>query len=183
MNLILASASPRRRELIKKLDYLSVTVCPSNVEEIITKNTPCEIVMELAEQKASSIISNELTLGADTMVFLDDLKLGKPTTEADARRMFHALCGRTHEVITGICLKKRDKTISAYERSFVTFNDYNDEIINNYIKTGKPFDKAGGYGAQDEEFSPILKNITGDYDNVLGLPVQLIDRLIRENFS
>ena len=183
MKLTLASASPRRVELIKKLDYLEVTVKPSAVNEIITKDNPREIVMELAEQNARAVCEGELTLGADTMVFLDDAKLGKPKSVEEAYEMFRRLCGRTHSVITGVCLTDKSKCVTSCEESFVTFAPYDDKIVTNYVQTGKPFDKAGGYGLQDSELASLIKEVTGDYDNVLGLPVRLVDTLVRENFT
>lgn len=182
MNLVLASASPRRIELIKKLEYLNVIVRPSSIEERTDKILPQDVVIDLALRKASSIVSDELVLGADTIVVIDGKILGKPHSEAQAKEMFRTLCGKAHSVMTGIALIKGDKVITDCEKTIVRFGEYDEKVIDEYVRSGKPFDKAGGYGLQDKELSTIIEGLTGDYDNVLGLPTRLISRLIRENF-
>lgn len=184
LKLTLASASPRRIELIGKLDYLDVTVMPSGAEELTEKTAPEDVVVELASLKAHSVarLCGGLVLGADTIVAVDGRKLGKPHSEAEAYGFFHALCGKTHSVFTGLCLTDGNKTVIGCEETLVRFGSYAADTVDAYVKSGKPFDKAGGYGLQDDELKPIIQTITGDYDNVLGLPVGLLDRLIRENF-
>lgn len=183
MRLTLASASPRRIELIKKLKYLDVDVRPADIVERTDKTDDKEAVMDLALQKARAVKANNLVLGADTMVVAGGRRLGKPRSEEEAREMFGILCGKPHKVLTGVCLISDDKTVTACEETTVEFAAYDEKIVSAYIKTGKPFDKAGGYGVQDEELAPLLIKITGDYDNVLGLPVNLVDALISENYK
>lgn len=183
MRLTLASASPRRIELIKKLKYLDVTVRPADINERTDKTDDKEAVMDLAEQKAKAIKADNLVLGADTMVVAGGKRLGKPHSEKEARDMFRLLCGQPHKVLTGVCLISEDKTIKACEETTVEFAAYDEDIVSAYIATGKPFDKAGGYGVQDEELQGLILRITGDYDNVLGLPVNLVDALISENYK
>lgn len=183
MRLILASASPRRIELIKRLKYLDVTVRPANVDERTDKTDDKEAVMDLAEQKARAVKSDALVLGADTMVVAGGKRLGKPHSADEAYEMFRLLCGRPHKVLTGVCLMSKDKTVKACEETTVEFAPYDEDIISAYISTGKPFDKAGGYGVQDDELQGLILRITGDYDNVLGLPVRLVDALISENYK
>ena len=113
---------------------------------------------------------------------MDNKPIGKPHSEEEAFAMLRELCGRTHEVITAVCLTDGNKVAEAVEKTQVTFNPFNEDIVRAYIATGKPFDKAGGYGVQDKELADIVAKVTGDYDNVVGLPVKLVDELLRENF-
>ena len=185
MKIVLASASPRRIELIKKLEYLEVEVKAANIEEKTEEKTASAAVMDLARQKALAVRDSgvkDLILAADTMVVIGDKKLGKPLNAEAARDMFKLLCGKTHSVLTGICLLRGNKIISDFSETKVTFNEYKENIIEEYISLGKPFDKAGGYGIQDAELREIVSGIKGEYDNVLGLPVAQVDRLLRENF-
>lgn len=184
MRLILASASPRRIELIKKLAYLDVTVMPSGAEEITDKTAPDAAVVDLASLKARAVAAKcgGLVLGADTVVALGGRTLGKPRSEEEAFGFFRFLCGRTHSVFTGVCLTDGTKTVTGCAETRVAFAPYDAAVVTDYVRSGKPFDKAGGYGLQDEELKELIEGITGDYDNVLGLPVGLVDRLIRENF-
>ncbi len=182
MKLTLASASPRRAELIKKIPWLEVTVLPSGAEEYTDKSDPKDAVIDLATQKAFAVDAPGLVLGADTMVVADGKRLGKPHSPEQAREMFALLCGRTHSVITGVCLRLGKRYETACEETFVDFGEYDGKIVENYIASGKPFDKAGGYGIQDEELAPMIKGITGDYDNVVGLPTRLVETLA-ENFT
>lgn len=182
MKIILASASPRRVELIKKLGYVQAETRPSGATERTDKKVPEEIVVELAELKATSVKATVPVLGADTVVSADGRILGKPRTKDEAYDMFRFLCGRTHAVYTGVCITDGKRTVSGYEKTLVRFAPYDEKIVSAYIASGKPFDKAGGYGIQDKELAPILDGIDGDYDNVVGLPVGLVDKLLRENF-
>ena len=185
LRLTLASASPRRIELIKKLGYLDVTVKPSHAEELTEKTSASDVVVDLASLKARAVYGEcgGLVLGADTIVALGGKKLGKPRSEEEAYGFFRLLCGRTHSVFTGLCLIGGGKTVTGCEETLVEFGDYDEETVSAYVRSGKPFDKAGGYGLQDAELKTIIKGITGDHDNVLGLPVGLLDRLIGENFT
>ncbi len=186
MNAILASASPRRRELIKKLEYLSVTVRPSAVEERTCGVTAESIAVELAAMKAESVASDypgELVVGADTVVSCGGRIYGKPGSEREAKKYLRELSGKTHEVITGLALVKNGKTVTASETTRVTFAPFDEELVEKYVKTGKPLDKAGAYGAQDPEIRPMIERVDGDEDNVIGLPVRLLDKLIKENYA
>lgn len=178
MKYILASASPRRKELLAKTG-IEYTVIPSDVEEVITKNEPCEVVMELASLKASDVFDKHgdedtMVIGSDTIVVYKDEILGKPEDKDDARDMLSMLSDRTHQVYTGIALisltngKKNVKTF--YECTDVTFYPITREDIDKYVESGDPLDKAGSYGIQTD-FAIHIKEIKGDYNNVVGLPV------------
>ena len=179
MRLILASASPRRRELIGRLtdDCIAVT-CDT---EELTEGEPRCIAEENSRRKAlaASRLYRGTVLGADTVVDLDGKALGKPKDAAAAKRMLGALCGRTHAVVTGVTLTDGTKTVTASERTAVRFADIPDDVIDAYVKSGKAFGKAGAYGIQDEELSGYI-SYEGDYYNVVGLPVALVSLLMKE---
>lgn len=185
MKITLASASPRRIELIKKIPFLEVSVHPSDIPEHTDKTDPSEAVTDLAEQKARAVSAagvDGLILAADTMVVAGGERMGKPHMREEAFAMFRKLCGRTHSVLTGVCLMRGDKIVSFCEKTLVEFGPYDDALVSAYIATGKPFDKAGGYGIQDEELAPLVVGISGDRDNIIGLPVGRVERTILENF-
>ncbi len=190
MQIILASASPRRKELLEQIG-VEFTICPAKGEEIITKTVPSEVVEELAKQKAEEIAAgilsyNEehpelvtpqdcLVIGADTVVAYDGRILGKPADEADADGMLSMLAGHTHHVYTGVALVFVDASGRVGERIFheeteVTMYPMTQKEIEDYIATGEPMDKAGAYGIQGRCAMHIEK-IAGDYNNVVGLPV------------
>lgn len=172
-HIILASASPRRKEILELAD-LEFDVMPSDAQEITTKTAPNEVVMELASIKAKDIYKKSekqsMIVGADTVVAYQGQILGKPTDEADAKRMLTMLSGQTHEVYTGVCVIEDGKTKTFYEETKVTFYEISDEQINHYIKTGEPMDKAGSYGIQGKA-AVFIKGIEGDYYNVVGFPI------------
>lgn len=172
-HIILASASPRRKEILELAD-LKFDVMPSDAQEITTKTAPNEVVMELASIKAKDIYKKSekqsMIVGADTVVAYQGQILGKPTDKADAKRMLTMLSGQTHEVYTGVCVIEDGKTKTFYEETKVTFYEISDEQINHYIKTGEPMDKAGSYGIQ-EKAAVFIKGIEGDYYNVVGFPI------------
>ena len=182
MKIILASASPRRAELIRKLGA-DIAVVPSDAEEVTLAGAE-ETAVENAKRKALSVpAEGGVVLGADTVVVsADNRPLGKPHSEEEAFAMLRELCGRTHEVVTAVCLTDGKKTVEGREKTKVTFSAADDEALRAYIATGKPFDKAGGYGLQDKEIAPLVAKVEGDRDNVIGLPVSLVSRLLRENF-
>lgn len=183
MNLILASASPRRKELIRQIENLHVEIIPSGEDEDVERSSnPIEYAVALAALKATSVLKEHggVVLGADTIVVLDGEILGKPKTIAEADEMLKKLCGRTHEVITGICIASDEKTITDYEISYVTFGEYNAPIIEAYIMSGAPFDKAGGYGVQDIALGHIITKVEGDINNVIGLPVKKVSELLKQ---
>ncbi|MCD8156284.1 MAG: Maf family protein [Clostridiales bacterium] len=181
MRIILASASPRRRELLARLG-MDFEVIPSKGEEVITKEIPAEIVTELAVQKAQAVaklLKNRaeediLLIGADTIVVNEGKILGKPVDEEDACRMLRALSGRTHQVYTGVCLiyrcRDEERTHTFYEKTDVDFFPMSEQEIRDYVATGDPMDKAGAYGIQGV-CGKFIRGIQGDYNNVVGLPI------------
>lgn len=172
-HIILASASPRRKEILELAD-LKFDIMPSNAQEITTKTAPNEVVMELASIKAKDIYEKSekqsMIVGADTVVAYQGQILGKPTDEADAKRMLTMLSGQTHEVYTGVCVIEDEKIKTFYEETKVTFYEISDEQIDRYIKTREPMDKAGSYGIQGKA-AVFIKGIEGDYYNVVGFPI------------
>lgn len=181
MKLILASASPRRQELIALISD-NVICAPSGVDEIIPEDIAvCDIPLCLARQKAEAVAESypfDVVIGCDTGVILDDEILGKPKDREDAKRMIKALSGKVHQVITGCVLVYKGKTVGFSNVTEVEFFDLSDEEIENYINTSEPYDKAGGYGIQGKA-SLFVKGIKGDYFNVVGLPVSELNREIK----
>ncbi len=181
MEYILASASPRRRELLTQAG-LSFEVCPSQVEETISKTRPSDIVMELSSQKAFDVYrrlapKDRTVIGADTIVVYRGEILGKPADEQEALDMLSLLAGRTHQVYTGVTLiRGKDglpdapKVRSFYEKTDVCLYPIYREDLLSYIRTGDPLDKAGSYGIQGP-FAIHVKEIRGEYNNVVGLPI------------
>ena len=174
-HIILASGSPRRKELLQKLGFNFKTY-PSEADESVEEGTPPETaVTELALRKALWVKervgeTESVILAADTLVFLDSRLLGKPADEADAFDMLKRLSGRVHEVYTGIAVLCGDETIVDFEKTRVFFRDMDDSEIHAYIATGDPMDKAGAYGIQ-EKGGVFVERVEGDYFNVLGLPL------------
>ena len=188
--MILASASPRRKELLEQIGAEFV-ICPAKGEEVITETDPSAVVMELSRQKAEEVaygvlIYNEqhadlatpqdiLVIGADTVVAYENQILGKPKDEEDARRMLTMLSGKTHSVYTGVTFVFIDKEGRTGEHCFFEKTDVcmyplKEEEIDRYIQSGDPMDKAGSYGIQGR-FAIHIKEIRGDYNNGVGLPV------------
>lgn len=182
--LILASASPRRKELLEQVGAV-FEVIPAKGEETVTREHPGEAVMELALQKAREVACGQkpdraeelLVLGADTVVAFEGQILGKPVDEKDAVRMLSLLGGKTHEVYTGVAVIRRkngkEETHSFYEETRVTMYPMSRQEIEAYVKTGEPFDKAGSYAIQGR-CAVHIQRIDGDYNNVVGLPVARI---------
>jgi septum formation protein len=191
---VLASASPRRQELLRNAGIL-FTVCPANIPEIpLPQEKPRDCVERLAREKARFIFHQQrdkLVLGADTIVVVGSEILGKPGDEADAMRMLRLLSGRTHQVITGVCLvgpalrTGNQKLETGFEdtrseTTLVTMTTLTDSDIQSYIATGEPMDKAGAYAIQGIA-SRWIPRIDGDYFNVVGLPVALVHRMLQEH--
>ncbi|MDT8859521.1 Maf family protein [Alkalihalobacillus sp. MEB130] len=176
---ILASGSPRRKELLEQAHY-SFSIETSTVEEIVEEGlTPEEVVQQLAKQKAEDVWSNQkdaIVLGSDTVVAFGRHILGKPKDANDAKSMLQMLSGQTHSVYTGVALSSSEGTVTFYEKTDVEFYPLSDEELEMYIRSGEPFDKAGSYGIQG--FGAFLvKRIVGDYFSVVGLPLA---RTVRE---
>ena len=178
MNVILASASPRRKELLASV-FDKFECIPSDVDETLPEEIPAEQSAEfLAVKKAAHIAkkhADSLVIGCDTIVVFNGKVYGKPHDEADAKRMLTELSGKTHKVITGVCLFYKERSLSFSETTEVEFYPLSDEEIESYIRTGSPMDKAGAYGIQDKGFLPA-RQIHGDYFNVVGLPTARLKR-------
>jgi len=191
--LVLASASPRRQELLRNAG-IAFTVHPTNIPELPQPGESGRDCAErLARQKATAASHHhpdDLVLGADTVVVVDREILGKPRDEADAARMLRLLSGRTHQVTTGVCLVRFLRTENQKlgtgfedtrsETTLVTMNPLTDEDIGSYIGSGEPMDKAGAYAIQGTA-SRWIPRIEGDYFNVVGLPVSLVCRMLQEH--
>lgn len=185
-DLILASKSPRRRELLEQMG-ISLKIIPSDLDENgIQLENPEHLVKELARLKAEDIAADHpesWTLGADTIVVVDDKVLGKPESKPDAARMLEMLSGRTHQVLTGFCLTcpALDKKMMTFVKTDVEFKPLSQPEIQWYINTGEPDDKAGAYGIQGKG-AFLVQRICGSYSNVVGLPVcEVIDAMIALN--
>lgn len=176
--LVLASGSPRRRELLQMLG-IPFEVRPSHIPEAQgPQEAPVAYAERLAREKALSV-PGDLVLGADTTVLLDGCLLEKPVDAADALRMLRALQGRTHEVITSVALVAHGRVGQATDITRVTFRPADDEYLRAYIATGEPMDKAGAYGIQGYG-AALVERIEGDFFGVMGLPVRLVLRLLEE---
>ncbi|MCL7748105.1 Maf family protein [Halalkalibacter alkaliphilus] len=170
---ILASGSPRRKELLEQAHY-SFSIQTSAVEEIVKEGlSPAEVVQQLAKQKAEDVWSkakDAVVLGSDTVVAFEDKILGKPENEEEAKAMLQMLSGHTHSVYTGVAICSQEGVMTFYEKTDVEFYSLSEEDIRMYIRSGEPFDKAGSYGIQG--FGAFLvKRIVGDYFAVVGLPL------------
>jgi len=177
--LILASGSPRRKQLLEQVQ-LKFSISTSTVDENVDKTLfPDQVVEQLALRKAADVFSAHddcVVIGADTIVSINGLILGKPKDETDATHMLRLLSGNDHDVYTGVAIISKEKTIFFHEKTVVSFWELTDEDIANYIGTGEPFDKAGSYGIQ--QFGALhVKKIHGCYFNVVGLP---LSRTVRE---
>lgn len=178
--LVLASKSPRRRELLSLIAENFETDTAQNGEESFTGGEVSEYVMRLARAKAEEVSprhAGDVILSADTVVALGGRVLGKPRSEADAFRMLKSLSGRAHEVFTGVCVIGRKKTVCDFVRTEVVFRELSDEEITAYIKTGEPLDKAGAYGIQGGA-GKFASAVNGDYFNVIGLPMKRVYEIL-----
>ncbi|MFA9380108.1 MAG: nucleoside triphosphate pyrophosphatase [Acetanaerobacterium sp.] len=178
MKLILASASPRRAELLRTITDAFEVIPSHENEEVDVLLDHHELVMELARIKAVAVLNDypdAIVIGSDTVVTVDSHILGKPRDRADACDMLRMLSGRSHHVYTGVCLAASGKIEQFYSRTEVFFYPLSEEEITRYVDTGEPFDKAGGYGIQGRG-ALLCRRIEGDYFNVVGLPVSLVSR-------
>ncbi|MGE5329765.1 MAG: Maf family protein [Deltaproteobacteria bacterium] len=184
LQIILASSSPRRKELLEQLG-LEFRVISSNVDETTEEENPYRLAEKLAEIKAREVARNlepgYLVVGADTIVCLESEVLGKPRDEAEAIGMLKKLSGNTHRVITGVALiqPNSDRSIVFHEETLVKFKKLTDEEIRSYIRTGEPMDKAGAYGIQ-KIGAILVEKIDGCYFNVVGLPLTRLTEKLKE---
>lgn len=178
---ILASSSPRRKELLKRI-ISNFEIKVSNIDESINRpQNVSEIPYELAYRKAKEIAKdyyNDIVIGSDTIVAINNEVLEKPIDEKDAYRMLKLLNNNTHEVISGIAILYQDKEIRYIEKSFVTFNNLTDKEILDYIATKDPLDKAGAYGIQNEYIN-LVKEFSGEYENIVGLPLIRLEKELK----
>jgi len=179
--IVLASASPRRKELLESIgvDFL---IHPSTFKELEEEDTPEDLAINNAIGKAQNVrthYKNALIIGVDTVVAFQDHILGKPKDEEDAKRILRLLSNTTHKVITGVCIMSTDskKTLSASETTFVTFDRLDEEEIDEYVQSGEGWDKAAGYAIQGMG-ALYIKGIEGDYFNVVGLPIYRLRKML-----
>ena len=173
--IVLASGSPRRRELLENLGVKELVIRPAKGEEQVPENAaPSQIVEALARQKAEEVAptaeKGAVVIAADTIVWLDGQLLGKPKDTDEATAMLRRLSGRMHSVFTGICVISDDTVLCEAEEAHVFFRELSDAEIDAYVATGEPMDKAGAYGAQGLA-SLFVERIEGSFFNVMGLPV------------
>ena len=188
MKVILASASPRRFDYLKGLG-LDPTVMPSNVDENSAETDPVKLAIEIAIRKAEATrdecaakgVVGDVIVAADTNVVIDDQILGKPRDPSDAISMLNRLSGRSHRVVTGVCVIRMSdgKLISAAEQTRVDFTDIPAEAIEAYVSTGEPMDKAGAYGIQGKA-AVFICSIEGCFFNVAGIPLSMLRRMLEE---
>ena len=181
-NIILASNSPRRKELLSGLNIPYEVKTLPNIDESYPDNLIGEdIAIYIANEKANAYLDqlddNTLLITADTIVLLDGKVYGKPSDDTDAKQMLRDLSGKTHQVITGVCITTKDKQVSFGVSSEVRFAKLEDDEIEYYVSNYKPFDKAGAYGVQEWIGYIAVEYISGSYFNIMGLPIQ---RLYRE---
>ena len=180
--IILASGSPRRKELLLQIGIVPEIIV-SHVEEKITSDIPAEVVMSLAEQKAVDVAKEmpegTVTLGSDTVVAADGKILGKPKSHEEAYEMISCLAGRSHQVYTGVCIVKKgpegeaDTVVSFYDETDVNVSPMTEKEIRKYADSEEPMDKAGSYAVQGF-FARYIDGLKGSYANVMGLPVHLV---------
>ena len=183
MNIVLASASPRRKELMEMLGAENLKILPARGEEVLPEHTSGpELVKALALAKAREVASRcaaeDLVIGADTIVWVDGRPFGKPHDEAEAARMLRRLSGDCHTVYTGVAVLRGGTECVECEESRVWFRELSEEEIARYIATGEPMDKAGAYGAQGKA-SLFVEGIGGDFFNVVGLPLCLLGSMLK----
>jgi septum formation protein len=188
--IILASASPRRKNIFEMMN-IPVIVQPSSIEEIAPNGkTPGETVCILAGEKADDVAGSTadgIIISADTIVVLGETILGKPDNHTEAASMLKKLSGREHSVYSGVCViyknsaERNQKRFTFFERTKVTFSPLEEWEIEQYIKTGSPLDKAGAYGIQDDMGSLFVKKIEGDYYNVVGFPINAFYQTLKRD--
>ena len=184
-NIVLASTSPRRQELLENVGLIFDIVSPDYDENILNKSFSYELIETVADKKGESVAKKcnfpAIIISADTVVIFNNIVLGKPKDFDDAFKMLKLLNGQTHKVVTAVCVfdNEKNKKIIKSETSEVTFNKLTDEDLKNYIYDFQPYDKAGSYGIQElpEKF---IKEIKGEFDNIVGLPIKTLINLMSE---
>ena len=180
MSYILASASPRRKELFS-LIVPDFEVIPSDSGEKSNMSLfPEQVACSVAEGKCDEVFArhpDSVVVACDTIVVFEGEILGKPKDRADAERTLRRLSGKTHSVISGVCVRKGQRKLIEYDRTEVRFNELDDDFIKMYVDGGSPLDKAGSYGIQD---GGLVKDYVGSYTNVVGLPVSLVKKMLEE---
>lgn len=181
--IVLASGSPRRQELLGRMGITDFTVRVPEVEEsypagLSPEETVCYISREKSDAARLLCDENELIITADTMVFLDDKRLGKPKDEAQALEMLTALAGRRHTVCTGVTVRRGNVILTRAQSTDVYFRPATERELRAYIRTGEPMDKAGAYGVQGKG-SLLVQRIDGDFFNVMGLPVEMLAEMLK----
>ena len=185
---ILASVSPRRKQLMKDL-FPSFNIIVPEIDESLSfkkYQDVRDIVKDIATRKCEKVSidhPNDLVIAADTVVVIENEIIGKPKDEKDAYRMLKKLSNKTHYVYTAYAISKDKKIVTGIVKTEVLFNDLTDQMIKDYIATGSPLDKAGAYGYQDNNDFAIVKKINGSYHNVIGFPTEEIYEDIKRNFS
>ncbi len=188
MKLVLASASPRRRELLENIGLKFEIMADNSDEEFVENEQPFDTVKRLAKQKALNVAgrvqSDAIIIGADTVVSIDGKILGKPKDETEAEEMLSLLSGRRHTVFTGIAVieKSSSRIVSDFEATNVKFRKLSREEIKEYVKSGEPMDKAGAYGIQNLG-ALLIEGIDGDYFNVVGLPLCKLGIILKQEFD
>ena len=182
VKIVLASGSPRRQELLQRIGITGFDVrVPETEESYPAGLSPRETVEYISREKsdaaAALCTAEEIVITADTMVFLDDARLGKPADEADALRMLTALQGRRHTVCTGVTVRRGDEILTESESTDVYFRPSSEAELLAYIRTGEPLDKAGAYGVQGKG-ALLVERLDGDFFNVMGLPVLRLSRML-----
>lgn len=186
--IILASASPRRLELLRQIG-VEPEVIVSHVEEIVTSQVPEQVVMELSRQKAEDVAEGQkagtLVIGSDTVVSVDGRILGKPKTHEEAEWMIRSIAGRTHQVYTGVCMVlktkdgEEDVAVNFFDETEVEVYPMSDMEIRDYAESTEPMDKAGAYAVQGI-FGRYIKGLKGSYANVMGLPISMVYREMKK---
>lgn len=182
MDIILASQSPRRKELLGQMGLKGFKIISPDVDETVEENlSPAQLVEELSLRKARAVADHAdddaFVIAADTVVSLDGGILGKPADEREAFAMLSALSGNRHRVYTGVTVIRGNRAVTGHEETIVTFRELEPEEIMDYIATGEPMDKAGAYGIQGLG-AMLVSGIEGDYFNVMGLPVFRLSRIL-----
>lgn len=184
MSIILASGSPRRRQLLEMLDIKDMLVIPAKGEETPVEGAaPGELVMALAAAKGREVAAlsgaDDVVIAADTVVWLGGQVFGKPRDRQEAVSMLRALSGNTHQVYTGVWVKRGDRELCQFEVTDVHFRELSDGEIDSYVASGEPMDKAGAYGAQGKA-ALFVRSIDGDFFNVMGLPLCRLGEMLKQ---